>query len=175
MSFALDANVLVHASDADSPVHGRARAFIDQCAAGTALVCLAWPVVTAYLRIVTHPAVFRRPLAPAEAMANIAALLALPQLRLLSEQDGFWKVYREVSLAQPPRGSQVPDTHLAALLWQHGITTLYTRDRDFRRFDFLTVIDPLADELHDRPRRRPLSSRAGTAPPPRPRPRAARR
>lgn len=175
MSFALDANLLVYASDADSPVHGRARTFLDHCASGSALVYLSWPVVAAYLRITTHPAVFRRPLAPEQAMANIDALLALPQVRVLAELDGFWGTYREIARVTPPRGTQVPDTHLAALLWQHGVTTLYTRDRDFRRFDFLTVIDPLADELHDRPRRRPLSSRAGTAPLPRPRPRAARR
>jgi predicted nucleic acid-binding protein len=46
--------------------------------------------------------------------------------------------------AWPARGNQVPDAHLAAILKQHGIRTLYTHDRDFRRFDFLRVIDPLA-------------------------------
>jgi predicted nucleic acid-binding protein len=38
----------------------------------------------------------------------------------------------------------VPDAHLAALLRQHGVGTLYTNDRDFRRFDFLRVINPFA-------------------------------
>jgi predicted nucleic acid-binding protein len=36
----------------------------------------------------------------------------------------------------------VPDAYLAALLKQNGVTRLYTADRDFRRFDFLKVIDP---------------------------------
>ena len=52
------------------------------------------------------------------------------------------------------RGNLVPDTHLAALLRQHGVATLYTRDRDFRRFDFLSVIDPLEDAVRDRPVRK---------------------
>ena len=34
------------------------------------------------------------------------------------------------------------DTHLAALLRQHGIRTLYTNDSDFRRFSFLDVRNP---------------------------------
>jgi predicted nucleic acid-binding protein len=37
----------------------------------------------------------------------------------------------------------VPDAHLAALLRQHGVRRLATHDRDFRRFDFLEVFDPL--------------------------------
>ena len=40
------------------------------------------------------------------------------------------------------RGNLVPDAHLAALLRQHGIRTLYTNDSDFRRFSFLDVRNP---------------------------------
>jgi predicted nucleic acid-binding protein len=43
------------------------------------------------------------------------------------------------------RGNLVPDAHLAALLKQHGVRTLYTRDGDFRKFPFLDVRDPLAE------------------------------
>ena len=42
------------------------------------------------------------------------------------------------------RGNLVPDAHLASLLRQHGVRTLYTVDRDFRRFPFLDVRDPFA-------------------------------
>ena len=42
------------------------------------------------------------------------------------------------------RGNLVPDAHLAAVLRQNGIRTIYTHDRDFRKFDFLEVKDPLA-------------------------------
>jgi predicted nucleic acid-binding protein len=31
---------------------------------------------------------------------------------------------------------------LNVLLLQHGVTTLYTRDADFRRFDFLDLRKP---------------------------------
>jgi toxin-antitoxin system PIN domain toxin len=96
-----------------------------------------------YLRIATHAAIFARPLSPQEAMDNVAGLLARPHARVLSEEDGFWEVYREVAGTVGPRGNLVPDAHLAALLRQHGIVTLYTHDRDFRRFDFLRTVDPL--------------------------------
>jgi hypothetical protein len=98
-----------------------------------------------YLRIATHPRVFARPLSPDEALANVRALLRLPRVRVLTEEDGFLDVYREVAGAFAVRGNLVPDAHLVALLRQHGVRTLYTVDSDFRRFAFLDVRDPLVE------------------------------
>jgi hypothetical protein len=153
VTFAIDANLLVYASDASSAVNLRAAAFVRNCAAGPDICCLAWPTLSAYLRISTHAGIFQRPLTPVQAMNNIDQLISRPHVRTIGEEGGFWQIYRDLSLDTPPRGNQVPDTHLAALLRQHGIGTLYTRDRDFRRFDFLEVVDPLADELQDAPRK----------------------
>jgi toxin-antitoxin system PIN domain toxin len=95
-----------------------------------------------YLRIATHTGIFTSPLSPHDAVANIDALLALPHVRPLGEDEGFWETYRAVGQGVPLRGNAVPDAHLAALLRQHGVSTLYTNDADFRRFDFLRVINP---------------------------------
>lgn len=144
MSFSCDVNVLLYASDASSPVHERARGFLKQAAAGGELFCLAWPTVMSYLRIATHSAIFSAPLTPAEALRNVEALAALPHVRLLAEEAGFLDVYREVTTGFPVRGKLVPDAHLVALLRQHGVRTLYTRDGDFRKFPFVDVRDPFA-------------------------------
>jgi predicted nucleic acid-binding protein len=63
---------------------------------------------------------------------------------VINEEERFWDHYREVTQAVPARGNLVPDAHLATLLSQHGVVTIYTHDRDFRKFDFLDVRDPLA-------------------------------
>lgn len=144
MSVSLDVNVLLYASDARSPVHDRARALLQDLARGGDIVCLAWPTLMSYLRIATHPGIFDAALSPREALANVEALAGLPHVRLLSEEPGFLDVYREVSGALPVRGNLVPDAHLAALLRQHGVKTLFTRDADFRRFPFLDLRDPFA-------------------------------
>jgi toxin-antitoxin system PIN domain toxin len=144
MSFALDVNILLYASDTSSPHFERARSFIESCMVQDEVFTLGWSTVMGYLRIATHPAVFDRPLSPDEAMANIEMMLNLPQVRLLSEEEGFWNVYRTTTAAVPTRGNLVPDAHLAALLRQHGVKTLYTHDRDFLKFSFLNVRDPLA-------------------------------
>ncbi len=142
MSCSCDVNVLLYASDASSPVHSAARAFLEQVASGGDLLCLAWPTVMSYLRIATHPRIFASPLTPAEALGNVEALAHLPRVRLLAEEPGFLEVYREVTSGFPVRGNLVPDAHLAALLKQHGVRTLFTRDSDFRKFGFLETRDP---------------------------------
>jgi len=142
MSFALDANILLYASDTNSPLFNQAKTFIGDCITKRDLFYLGWPTVMGYLRIATHAAVFEQPLSPEEAMANMESLLNLPHVRVLSEEEGFWEIYREVMAGVPTRGNLVPDSHLAALLRQHGVKTLFTHDRDFLKFPFLDVRDP---------------------------------
>ena len=143
MSFALDTNILLYASDSSSHYHKKARGFLEECMQKEELFCLGWPTVMGYLRIATHPSIFGRPLTPDEAMANIGTLLRLPHMRFLSEEEGFWDIYREMTAEVPTRGNLVPDAHLAAILRQHGVKKLYSHDRDFLKFGFLDIRDPL--------------------------------
>jgi toxin-antitoxin system PIN domain toxin len=142
LSYAVDANILLYASDAASPFNHRARTFLETCVSGSEIFCLAWSTVMAYLRIATHPGVFQRPLSPGDAVANLEPLVRLPHVRMLAEEEGYWEVYREVTQGMVIRGNLVMDAHLAALLRQHGIRSLYTNDSDFRKFRFLEVRNP---------------------------------
>ncbi len=142
MSFTCDANVLLYASDESSRYHARARSFLDRIASGEELVYLFWPTVMAYLRIATHPAIFARPLAPADAAANMEALLALPHVQTAGEQDRFWSSYRGVADEADARGNLVPDAHVVALMVENGVRTIWTHDRDYRRFSVIETRDP---------------------------------
>ena len=144
MSFAVDVNILLYASDSDCKYYMRARPFLEECMQKEELFCLGWPTVMSYLRISTHPSIFGQPLTPDEAMANIGMFLSLPHIRFLSEEEGFWDIYRELTAGVPTRGNLVPDAHLAAILRQQGVKKLYSHDRDFLKFAFLDVRDPIA-------------------------------
>lgn len=141
MSYSVDANLLLYAANRGSPEHAQAVAFLETRAADTEIFCLPWQTIGAFLRIATHPSIFSTPLAVSQAEDVVERLFALPQLRLISELDDFWKTYRSSSWPAN-RGNAVPDTLLAALLRQHGVKTLYTRDQGFRRFTFLDIRDP---------------------------------
>jgi uncharacterized protein len=144
VSYSLDVNVLLYASDRSSDRHQRARSFLESCAAGPEILCLAWPTLMSYLRIATHPRIFSAPLSPADALGNVSALLALPHVRAVSELDGFVDAYKHVAGDIQVRGNLVPDVHVAAILFQHGVRTLYSNDRDFRKFQSLDLRDPFA-------------------------------
>ena len=144
MSVAVDVNVLLYASDSSSPRHGKALEFLDRCAHSTEFFCVAWTTLMSYLRMATHPAIFAAPLGHAEAAGNVEALLGLPHVRPIGEDEGFWQVYRSLADETPVRGNLVPDAHLAAILRQHRVKVLYTHDKDFRKFAFLDVRDPFA-------------------------------
>jgi uncharacterized protein len=141
MSATVDANILVYAVDTRSSVHEPAEALVRRLALGPEILYLFWPVLLGYLRIVTHPRILTNPLSPGIAMRNVEALLDRPHVRAPGEIDGFWPAFKAAA-GERPRGNDVPDAHLAALMRQHGVRLIWTRDRAFRRFDGIDARDP---------------------------------
>lgn len=145
MSVTVDTNVLLYASDGASPRREAATTLLTSLAAGPGLVYLFWPVIMGYLRIATHPNVFENPLDPAAARANIDQLTSRPHVRCPGEGDNFWRTYQNLAGKDAIRGNLVTDSHIAALMLHHGVSTIYTADRDFRRFPGVTSVDPYSD------------------------------
>lgn len=139
MSYAIDVNLLLYASDTSSPHHAVADRFLQRQAKTSEIMYVAYATLASYLRIATHPRIFQAPLSPSEALANVQKLARLASVRLIAEEEGFLDVYEQVTSTLPVRGNLVPDAYLAALLMQHGISIIYTNDADFRKFAFLTV------------------------------------
>ncbi|MEK6231986.1 MAG: PIN domain-containing protein [Luteolibacter sp.] len=143
MSYSIDANLLLYASDNSSPQHGSAMDFMLSRPEDPDLLCLTWPTLMAYQRIATHPSIFSSPLSPAAAWENIRKLLELPRSRIIAEEEGFADDYAAVSASIVVRGNLVPDAHIATILRQHGVKRIYTADTDFLKFGFLDVVNPL--------------------------------
>jgi toxin-antitoxin system PIN domain toxin len=120
-----------------------AHALVERLAVGPNLVYLFWPTIMGYLRIVKHPGILPKPLSFAEAGGNVGALLARVHVRTGGESEGFWTLYLATAGMQL-RGNDVPDAHVVALMRQHGVSTIYTCDRDFRRCEGIQARDPIA-------------------------------
>jgi len=58
------------------------------------------------------------------------------------EATGFWAIFRDTVGMDVIRGNLVTDAHIAALMRQHGVGSIWTADRDFRRFPDITAKDP---------------------------------
>lgn len=143
--FVVDTNILVYAADESSPEHAVCRARIEQWRQGILPWYLTWNIVYEFVRVVSHPRVFRKPWSAESAWTFITALLASPGAGLLVHTGRHAGIAAQtLDEVAGIRGNLVHDAHSAILMREHGIRLIYTRDTDFHRFPFLEVIDPLA-------------------------------
>ena len=136
-----DVNVLVHAHNADSAVHQKARAWWDGCLSGTEGVGLAWAAMLGFVRITTNRKIVARPLAVAEVMERLAAWLALPQFHIAQPSDTHFARLRAELERLGTAGNLTTDAHLAVLAMERGYV-LYSTDTDFARFKGLRWVNP---------------------------------
>lgn len=134
MSATLDVNVLVAASNESDPNHEEAVALLDRLVRSGSLFHLFWPVLLGFVRTSTHPGILPRPLPVDAAIDNVTQILRVPHVRVHGEAAGFWE-HMTRAQGEVRGGNDVPDAHLVALMRQHGVRTIYTEDRGFRRFD----------------------------------------
>ena len=137
-----DVNLLLYAYDAGSPLHDPARAWLEEELSGTETFALGWPVLVAFLRLVTSPRVFEDPLEPDEAFALVESWLILPSVTVVHPGDRHLALVRELLEPLGMAGNLVADAHLAALAIEHG-ATLCSADPDFGRFPRLRLLNPL--------------------------------
>lgn len=139
---ALDTNILVYAHRQDSPEHEAAHRCLTELAEGVASFGIPWPCISEFLAVTTHPRIYRPPTDLAVALSAAAALASLPHVRLLAETPNHLKLLSE--LAGPSiRGPRFHDARIAAICIGHGITELWTADRDFSYFPQLKTRNPL--------------------------------
>lgn len=80
--FVVDTNVLVYATDADSPAHARCRELLIEWRARASAWYTTWSILYEFLRVVTHPRVFRFPWTLADAWGFVDGVAGLARPRL---------------------------------------------------------------------------------------------
>lgn len=144
--FVVDTNVLIYAANTSCPEHARCRERLTQWRLQALPWFLTWGVIYEFMRVTTHPRVFAQPLTPSESLSFIRAVTAAPALRILTESEDHQRfVERLVEDVPQLSGNIWHDAHLVALMQEHGITRVYTRDTGFHRFSGIDVLDPLAE------------------------------
>lgn len=142
--FVVDTNVLIYAADQDSEHHAICARKLQMWRRQSAPWYLTWSIVYEFLRVTTHPNVFRKSWSSHAAWGFLEAVMASPATTFLLPTERHADVLRE-TLGQLPRlrGNLLHDAHIAVLMREHGISRIVTRDGDFQRFPFLEAIDPL--------------------------------
>ena len=141
--FAVDTNILVPAANVSEPASPACRTLVERWRMSAAPWFVTWSVLYEFMRVVTHRRFFAGPWTGDSAWEFVEALLASPSLQVLVPTERHAAVAAEVvGLGLNVHGNIWHDAHIAILMREHGIRTIYTQDMDFHRFPFLEVIDP---------------------------------
>ena len=144
MRFLVDTNILTYAVNRDCDEHRVAARAMDGWLAGAEPWAVTWGVVYEFLRVATHPGIFRRPLTADRALAFLDAILASELVTVLGPTPRHETLLRiTVREVGRPAGNLFHDLHTAVLMREHGVAEIMTADTDFRKFPFLTVTDPV--------------------------------
>ena len=140
----VDTNILIYATFSDTPEHARARGWLqNQLGDGDGAVAFCWPVVYAFVRLITSPRVFgANAVSVSRGWATAASYLAQPAIRIVTPGPGHEAIAAELAATPGLRSDDVPDIEPAALAIEHGLV-LASHDRGFRRFTGLRTIDPI--------------------------------
>jgi toxin-antitoxin system PIN domain toxin len=138
----VDVNVLVYAHRPESPDHLECRAWLDEARSAHELLGLSDSVLSGFLRVVTHPRIFREPSPLGTAIDFAEGLLRSPAASYVTPGERHWGIFIDLCQAVGARGNVVPDASLAALAIEQG-ATLVTADRSFGRFPGLRWQHPL--------------------------------
>jgi toxin-antitoxin system PIN domain toxin len=139
----VDANLLLYAADNLSNQHDEAKTWWENQLSRTGPVCLAWPVINAFIRIGTNPRMQRRAMTLAEAIGSVQSWLAQPCVRIIHPTEHHWTIFQQMLRAGNATANLVSDAHLAALAVEHNCV-LQSNDMDFARFRGLKWNNPIA-------------------------------
>ena len=143
--FVVDTNVLIYAADEDSAFHACCYDLLQECRRQVSAWFTTWGIFYEFLRVSTHPRVFRTPWSAAQAWSFVEAVLASPGFGILTATERHAAVAAEVIKDVPHlSGNLMHDAQTAVLMREPGIKRIYTRDTDFHRFPFVDPVDPVA-------------------------------
>lgn len=138
----VDANVLLYATDSESPHHPKAAAWLTEVLNGDRRVGLPWQSLGAFLRISTHPRVTENPLTAEAAQDIVDAWLDAEATWVPAASDRTMALYGELARKHHVTGNLVPDAQLVALALEYGVEVV-SADSDFARFPEVRWMNPL--------------------------------
>jgi toxin-antitoxin system PIN domain toxin len=140
---AIDTNILVYAHRKDSEWHETAVQRMKSLAEGQTRWAIPWPCIHEFLAIVTHPRIYSPPTPFVTALDSVAVWLESPHCMAIAEGPGYFELLRRLVIDGRIGGGLIHDARVAAICVHHGVTLLWSSDRDFSRFPELSTVNPL--------------------------------
>lgn len=140
-----DLNLILHAHNRGSAIHLAAKTWWETRLSSPRPLGLCWAVMLGFIRISTHPRIFREPLPVSAACGEVRAWLSQPQVVILEPGRRHATIVFDLLERLGAAGNLTTDAHLAALAIEHQCE-LCTTDGDFAEFPGLHWTNPLTPE-----------------------------
>jgi len=140
---AIDTNILVYAHRPHFEAHAPCRAAIEALVRSGERFALPWPCLHEFIAVVTNGRAFASPTSVDEAVAFVDDFAALPHCQFLGETPRHLGVLSDLMRAPGITGPRVHDARIAAICLSHGVSELWTADRDFSYFPRLRTRNPV--------------------------------
>lgn len=138
-----DVNVLVYAHREEAEEHVAYARWLQRQSRSDEAFGVSELVLSGFVRVVTHPRIFKTPSPLGVALDFVSAVRSLPNAVIVVPTERHWGTFIRLCQAVGARGNLVPDAYLAALAVDSGSEWI-TVDRDFSRFPGLRWRHPLA-------------------------------
>ncbi len=138
----VDVNILVYAHRSEATDHDRYRAWLDAARSSEEPLGVSSLVLSDFLRVVTHPRIFRDPTPLDIAMDFAETVRAAPSALTVVPGARHWAIFARLCRSAEVKGNLVPDAYLAAMAIERG-AIWYSADRGFARFQGLRWRHPL--------------------------------
>ena len=140
---AVDVNVLVYAHREDSNHHHKINQWLENELNSVSVWGLPAVAASGFLRIVTHPKIFKTPTPTEQAIQFLSNLMSLPNCKILNPGERHWELFIHLCNTYYLSGNWVSDAYLAAMAIEHGAKWV-SADTDFAKFQELEWVNPLA-------------------------------
>lgn len=134
-----DVNILVYAFRRDSEHHAEAFSWLQETLDTPSTFGMSDIAASGFLRIVTHPGIFKNPDTVEDAFGFIETIMKRPNCVVVRPGPRHWDIFQRLCRDSRAKGNLIPDAFFAALAVEHGCEWI-TTDRDYSRFPGLKTI-----------------------------------
>ncbi|MBX7147996.1 type II toxin-antitoxin system VapC family toxin [bacterium] len=143
MSIAIDTNIFIYAQVSFYSQHKKVNSYLEALLNSGNIFYISWQIFYEYCQVMTYPGSYIKPMSIQEALSAFNFYLTHPSCHLLKETTEHTSVFESLIQELPSsKGVFIHDLHYATLLKENGINTVVSCDTDFKKFDFLKVINP---------------------------------
>ncbi len=134
-----DVNIYVYAFRTDTERHKPVYEWLQETINSPSDFGICELALSGFLRIVTHPKIFKNPDSIENALNFIEAIRSRPNAVTVRPEQRHWNIFSKLCTEAQAKGNLIPDAYFAALAIEHGCEWV-TTDRDFSRFPGLKTL-----------------------------------